>query len=262
MGRVMRRAAGCGIVALVWAPVSAVAQQSQPDCSGTVAAQFGGYLGRWRVESQFRGANGQWEGSTAVATMTAELSGCLLREEYSGSRFGEPYAYVALWGANGLAPTEYQRTFAHSQHGLLTLRQGRFVGDTLVLRSTTRVRGTDVMEEDRITRPTSSTFVLTNRRSTDGGASWTMTRRSEYFRFPEGGVLGILGSLSRAVVVAPRAHGVRVPSCGSHAAVRLGVAYARGPLRVDADDVGDRDCRGAAMVARLDRPNVERVVIG
>ena len=168
-------------------PMGIVGQDGQSGCSDAVQGDLGGYVGRWQVESVFRASASAWATTRATVTITSELTGCLLREDYQGDRFGKPYAYLALWGANGLDPVRYQRVFAHSQHGLLTLRQGWFVGDTLVLRSTTRVRGIDVLEEDRISRPTVSGFTLSNRRSTDGGRSWITTRRSRYVRKPEGG---------------------------------------------------------------------------
>ncbi|MGD8278264.1 MAG: hypothetical protein PVH00_09575 [Gemmatimonadota bacterium] len=163
-------------------PAPVPAQVRSSACEDAVRERLGAFEGRWRVEAVFRAGESAWDSTTAVATITPELSGCLLREEYRGTRYGEPYAYIALWGANGLEDAPYQRTFAHSQHGLLTLRAGDFTGDTLVLRSTTLVRGQAILEEDRITRPTASRFTLINRRSTDDGATWTTTRRAVYVR--------------------------------------------------------------------------------
>ena len=178
-----RRLALCAISLVASLTSTARGQGLRSTCADAVQEQFGGFLGSWRVETVFRAGDSAWDSTTATATITSELSGCLLREEYRGERSGEPYTYVALWGVNGLEPASYQRTFAHSQHGLLILREGGFVGDTLVLRSTTDVRGQAILEEDRITRPTSSGFALINRRSTDGGGLWITTRRSHYVRY-------------------------------------------------------------------------------
>ena len=179
---VRSRVATCWITCLAFGPSVLLAQGSRFDCSRAAQDGLGGFVGQWQVETLFRAGNSAWDSTAAVATIRSELSGCLLREEYRGERSGEPYSYVALWGANGLGDTPYQRAFAHSQHGLLVLRSGDFVGDTLVLRSITEVRGQEVLEEDRITRPTLASFELVNRRSADGGGTWVVTRRSLYSR--------------------------------------------------------------------------------
>ena len=173
----------CTIAFLALAmPSGAAGQAASPSCGDAARGRLGDFEGTWRVTAVFRAGDASWDSTSATATITPELSGCLLREDYRGERFGESYSYVALWGANGLDGAPYQRTFAHSQHGLLILREGDFAGDTLVLRSKVMVRGQEIVEEDRVSRPTSSSFSLINRRSTDGGATWTTTRRSTYVR--------------------------------------------------------------------------------
>lgn len=173
-----------GLMALVLL-VRPGAVHAQAVCANDIAGRLGFLVGSWRVESAFRTPEATWDSTTGAARIRPDLSGCLLREEYEGQRFGEPYSQVALWSVSGFEPTPYQRVFAHSQHGLLVLRQGRFHGDTLVLRSETVVSDRRITEEDRITRSSDSAFEFINRRSIDDGVTWTITRRALYVR--EGG---------------------------------------------------------------------------
>ncbi|NOT09618.1 MAG: hypothetical protein HOP28_15610 [Gemmatimonadales bacterium] len=151
-------------------------------CPDTVQRRLGSLAGVWEVQAVFRRGPTAWDSTSATVTITPELGGCLMREHFVGTRYGSPYEYLALWGANGGAELPIQRTFVHSQHGLLGVSAGRFHGDTLVFQQRNIVRGTTVLEEGRFSGIAQPGFTIVDRRTTDDGATWIVTARF-YFRY-------------------------------------------------------------------------------
>jgi hypothetical protein len=162
----------------------AVAQAgSSPfSCADTVEAALGAFRGSWHVRALFRTGPGTWDTTEATSTFAPDLAGCVLRQDYRGRRYGEAYAYLAIWGANGSPEGRVQRFFTHSLHGLCDISAGMFHGDTLQLESRLTVQGRPLIEQTRITRPIDGQFFQTDGRSTDGGATWTETLRATYRR--------------------------------------------------------------------------------
>jgi len=151
-------------------------------CADTVEAALGAFRGSWHVRALFRTGPGTWDTTAASSTFIPDLVGCVLRQEYRGRRYGEPYTYLALWGANGFPERRIQRFFAHSLHGIFDVSAGMFHGDTLELESRLTVQGQALIQQTRITRPRAGEFSQTDRRSTDGGSTWTETLRATYRR--------------------------------------------------------------------------------
>jgi len=114
-------------------------------------------------------------------TIRPDFHGCLLREELDGTRYGEPYATLSLWGAVGLHGA-IQRTFVHSQHGLLGVHSGDRTPDGLVLRDSQVVRGTLVLLEHRFEPFIEDSMRYPSRRSTDHGATWRVASFADYRR--------------------------------------------------------------------------------
>lgn len=171
------------VVALA-ASIPSLAQTAVPSfsCADSVKAALGPYRGSWQVQALFRAGDQIWDSTQATATFSPDLNGCVLRQEYRGRRYGEAYEYLALWGANGSPEARIQRFFAHSLHGIFDLAAGGFRGDTLILESRLTVQGRPVLQQVRLTRPVAGAFTQTDRRSTDGGATWTETLRATYQR--------------------------------------------------------------------------------
>jgi hypothetical protein len=172
------------VIALLAPAGSAAAQAGAPafSCADTVDAALRAYHGTWRVTALFRTGPGAWDTTEATSSFTPDLGGCVLRQDYRGRRYGEAYDYLALWGANGNPAARIQRFFTHSLHGIFDISAGSFVGDTLVLESRLTVQGRPLIQQQRITRPLACGFTQTDRRSTDGGATWTETLRATYER--------------------------------------------------------------------------------
>jgi hypothetical protein len=110
-----------------------------------------------------------------------DFEGCLLRELFVGTRGGQPFHVLSLWGAVGLhAPI--QRSFVHSQHGLLGLFSGRSEPDGLVLRDSQVVNGQMVYFEHRFQPFPADSMRFTSLRSTDRGRTWLTTWYADYRR--------------------------------------------------------------------------------
>lgn len=165
------------LAALACHPVRA---QRAPACADSVAAALGGLVGHWDVRAVFR-AGAAWDTTAAVAEIGPDFDGCLLREVLVGTRGGAPFRTLSLWGAVGLREP-IQRTFVHSQHGLLSVYAGRSGPDGLVLRDSQVVRGQLVLLEHRFTPFLADSMRFASRRSSDRGATWTVTWYADYLR--------------------------------------------------------------------------------
>ena len=159
----------------------AFAQAAPPfRCSDTVSAALGSFTGTWQVRALFRSGPGTWDSTVATSRFSPELGGCVLRQEYWGTRYGEAYHFLAMWGANGPPGGRIQRFFAHSLHGIFTLAAGAWRADTLVLEDRELLDGRSLIQQSRITRPSGGRFIQVDRRSTDEGGTWTETFRASY----------------------------------------------------------------------------------
>ena len=104
-------------------------------------------------------------------------------QRYDGTRCGKPSAFVAILGASsGDAANPIQEVFVHSQHGILSLSSGRIVGGELVVEDAPVVRGQAVLQRHVYFDVLPGSFRTESRRSTDRGASWTVTSRARYHR--------------------------------------------------------------------------------
>ncbi len=154
--------------------------QEPTACADSVTRALGTLVGTWGVRTVFRQGEG-WDTTAAESRVRRDFEGCLLREEMVGTRFGRPFHVLALWGAVGLqAPI--QRSFVHSQHGLLSVFSGGVEGNALVLRDSVLLGGGTVRLEHRFEPWLADSMRYTSRRSTDGGATWTTTWYADYRR--------------------------------------------------------------------------------
>jgi hypothetical protein len=151
-------------------------------CVASTRRLLGMFVGDYRVQAAYRVGPSLWDSTVSQGHFAWELGGCLLIERLQGWRGGEPYAYVALWGTSGPADHRVQRAFAHSQHGVLDLMEGRWNStmDTLILGDSVFVGRQWMYQRFVISRPEHGSFVVEERRSEDGGHTWFATRRATY----------------------------------------------------------------------------------
>jgi len=153
-------------------------------CVDSTRRWLGPLAGAYRVQTAAGPGASGWDSTTARARFGWQLGGCLMVEHFAGRRGGEAFETVALWGTSGGLDHPIQRVFAHSQHGLLGLSEGRWnaAGDTLTLADSALVRGTWIQERHVVSRPRGGVFSAEGRRSEDGGRTWTITLRARYTR--------------------------------------------------------------------------------
>lgn len=154
--------------------------QESPACADSVATVLSGLRGQWRVRAVSHTTSG-WDSTRGAAAIQPDLDGFFLRETLVTRRGGAPFRTLSLWGAFGLHGP-IQRTFAHSQHGLLSLYAGRRTAAGLVLRDSQVIGGQLVFLEHRFEPFVADSMRFTSRRSTDGGATWTVTWYADYVR--------------------------------------------------------------------------------
>lgn len=153
-------------------------------CATDVQRALGVFLGDYEVRAAFRAGPVAWDSSLARSNFAWDLDGCVLMERFDGLRFGQPYRYLSIWGAEGDTARPIQHIFVHSQHGVLSLSQGNWnpAGDTLIVEDSAFVRGGWVHERHVMSRPASGRFVTEGRRSENGGRTWFPTSHLRYLR--------------------------------------------------------------------------------
>ena len=165
-------------------PLSAqtgAAPAAQPfNCRDATSRMIGFMMGEYSVRAVFRAGAAAWDSSIAVVTITPDLGGCVLREHFRGTRYGAPYESVALWGVHGDSVSPVQRTFVHSQHGLLSISQGQIVADTVILEDSAFVRGKWIYQRTLVWRDQNRELRNEGRRSEDMRATWFVTQRFHF----------------------------------------------------------------------------------
>jgi hypothetical protein len=150
------------------------------NCADTTSRVLGFMIGEYSVDAVFRTGAAAWDSSKAAVSITPDLGGCVLREHFVGTRYGSAYEYLATWSAHGGAAAPVQRTFVHSQHGLLSLSNGTVVADTIVLEDSAFVRGKWIYQRALLWRSSGGDLRNESRRSEDGRATWFVTQRFRY----------------------------------------------------------------------------------
>ena len=155
-------------------------------CADTTAHRLGFLVGEYDARAIFRAGPTSWDSTTAQISITPDLNGCVLREHFRGRRYGSPYEYLAYWSAHGGPATPIQRSFVHSQHGLLSVSSGRMVADSIFLEDSAFVRERWIYQRLVLWREPGAAVNLRSeaRRSEDARATWFVTQRTFYARAP------------------------------------------------------------------------------
>ena len=170
---------------LVWGLAGAPAAPP-PSCAARPKEKdfLASLVGEWEVEAEFRAGEG-WESRPARASIRPDLGGCIVVERYDGTRWGEPFAFLAILGANGGgadAANPIQEVFVHSQHGILSLSSGRIEDGELIVEDAPTVEGKVVLIRHVYFDVSPRGFRYESRRSTDRGASWSVSWKARYRR--------------------------------------------------------------------------------
>ena len=167
----------------VIAPLPAFAQNNAGGCDSAEGQKLKFLTGEWRVKSRFRLSKEpeQWEETQARSTITSRFEGCLLTEQFEGSRQGHPFKASGMY-AYDRNSQKYQWVGVDSEHGVLTLYAGGFNESALVLDSKVEISGRTVLLRRVWTPRAAGGFEVRSQRSTDAGRTWDTTWQMIYQR--------------------------------------------------------------------------------
>lgn len=152
-------------------PIAVAAQDHPHTCLHEAFDAFAFLEGEWTVASRYRNMEGAWEETTAAASITYDMGGCLLIEHFTGTRNGTPFEARAVLAFNPIT-NRLQRAWSDSGHGLLVLYEGTATSDSILLQSSLSIRDRTVLFQHAYLDVGTDTFRLESRRSTDAGATW------------------------------------------------------------------------------------------
>lgn len=155
--------------------------QDKPGCATVQSKKLGFLVGRWNVKSRFRISRREdkWEQTTAFSVIDDQFRDCLYREILTGERNNRPLKFIGLYSYSNVS-NRMQWVGGHSEHGILTMYEGRFVDGSLILENETEIGGRKFYFRRVVTR-TNKGFKVRSERSTDGKA-WDAGWFLEYER--------------------------------------------------------------------------------
>lgn len=124
-------------------------------------------VGEWKVRSNFRTSrrDNKWEKTEATSVIKQRFKECVYEELLTGERNGRPHQLLGLYSYNNLSD-KLQWVGGHSEHGVLTLYEGEFVDDELILEYSMMLRSRLIHFRIVITK-TREGFDLRSERSSD-----------------------------------------------------------------------------------------------
>ncbi len=138
--------------------------------------------GEWTVEANRRLAkDGPWDKSTGSSKFEKVVGQSIFQEDHTGTKQGRDFI-VRTWLANDNRTKLYQRVSVDSDHGVLSLFEGNFSGDTLALFNQLKLPDQVIHLRHQYIIVSQDKFIFESARSTDGGRNWDMTSRLYYER--------------------------------------------------------------------------------
>jgi hypothetical protein len=169
------------VLTIVLSASSVFSQQNTAPCYHKEFESLRFLEGKWDVESNMRAGDGKWEKTKASSQIGPELTGCLLKEQFSGSRNGRPFNIFALIAFNATSG-KMQRAWSDSEHGLLILYDGDKTGDTMTLNTVIDLDDKKILLRIAYTEITKDSFKVESGRSHDEGKTWITTSTLIYKR--------------------------------------------------------------------------------
>ena len=151
-------------------------------CVTEEGKQLNFLVGKWKVKSKTRvaGGGGEWEEIIGSSEINFVFDQCLLTEHLSIKREGRPLGVFALYSYNNNS-NMYQWTFAHSEHGMLSLYEGPLNKDKFTFRYSIDIRGRKRLFKRELSR-LSKGFKMVASRSNDDGKIWRVDSYLTYYR--------------------------------------------------------------------------------
>ena len=129
-------------------------------------------VGDWKVISNARVAGGEnkWEKGNGSSKIKFLFDQCLLVEKLSIKREGRPLDIFATYSYNNISKN-YQWSYAHSEHGMLSLYEGPLENEKFTFRYAFEIGGGIRMFKRELTRLPEG-FKMEASRSNDNGKNW------------------------------------------------------------------------------------------
>ena len=144
----------------------------EPGCASNEGKQMDFLVGEWNVKSKFRVGSrpDKWEETLGTSRIKYLFDQCLLFEKLNVKRGGRPLTVIATYSYNNIS-RNYQWSFAHSEHGLLSFFEGPLADDGFTFRNTLELGGRKILFKRLLTK-TKEGFELVAKRSFDNGTTW------------------------------------------------------------------------------------------
>jgi len=153
-----------------------------PPCRVGAFDEFAFYPGKWQVTVVARASQrGQWQKNDGTVTIVPELMGCAFVERLESTRDGRPLQLLSILTYDHGA-RKWQYSVADSEHGRMTVYEGRREGDVFMLFANLDIPGGRALLRRTLRIESNDVFTWESARSVDKGKSWDITTRFEYRR--------------------------------------------------------------------------------
>ena len=151
---------------------------SHSACDAPEASQFDFWLGSWDCHSSYHDSLGVDHPYTVHNTITKELGGCVIEENFDGSSIGLVGRSLSVYNTD---LGKWQQTWVDNNGSYMDFI-GEFVDGVMTLGRTVTKDGVTYTQRMRFTEITDSSFIWFWERSDDGGESWKIQWRLDYER--------------------------------------------------------------------------------
>lgn len=151
-------------------------------CSTKEGQKLNFLIGNWKVKSKFRkGSNpDKWEETDGKSKIKYLFNECLAQEKLDVKRDGRPLTLITMYSYNNFTQ-KYQWMFAHSEHGLLSLFEGKLKDDKFNLKNSLELGTRKILFERHLSK-TKKGFQLIAKRSFDNGKTWRVDWYLDYYK--------------------------------------------------------------------------------
>ncbi|MBD3401863.1 hypothetical protein GF420_03130 [candidate division GN15 bacterium] len=155
-----------------------VTVSAQSACDSPEASQFDFWIGEWNCHSSYTDSLGNDHPYTVHNTITKELDGCVIEENFDGSEIGLVGHSVSVYNTN---LGKWQQTWVDNNGSYMDF-EGGFEDGVMTLGRTVTTSDTTFRQRMRFTEITDSSFIWFWERSDDNGESWKILWRLDYER--------------------------------------------------------------------------------
>ncbi|MDX9858502.1 MAG: hypothetical protein RBT76_11975 [candidate division Zixibacteria bacterium] len=147
-------------------------------CGAPETSQFDFWLGEWHCHSSYTDSLGVDHPYTVRNTITRELGGCVIVENFDGATIGLVGRSLSVYNAE---LGKWQQTWVDNNGSYMAF-EGEFVDGVMTLGRTVDTESGRYVQRMRFTEITDSSFIWFWESSDDNGESWRIQWRLDYER--------------------------------------------------------------------------------